>query len=157
MLPRMLRLAITLALSLTAMTAAAQAPAPLPAHIIAAVGLPGPGPARFANATIDFGTAAWAVVGCVSSSAGMCFATQHVVLTPAQRTELVRLWADVAAMPRCEPAAFAPGDPAFNVSTPSASYDGHLPAAAADLPARTTGVCAADTRLAWWLAQRLGV
>lgn len=145
------------ALTLSVATAAdGQAPAPMPAHIIAAVGLPGAGPARFANATIDFSTAAWAVDGCVSASAGVCFATQHVVLTPAQRTELVRLWADVAAMPLCEPAAFAPGDPAFNLSTPSASYDGHLPAAAADLPARTTGVCAADARLAWWLAQRLG-
>jgi hypothetical protein len=106
--------------------------------------------------SLTFGTGPWAIDGCVSSSAGGCYRTQHVVLTAEQRVEFIRLWAAVAAMPRCEPSAFAPGDPAYTIHTPGADYDGHLPAALAGLPTRTSGVCTADARLAWWLAQRLG-
>jgi hypothetical protein len=149
-----MRLALLAAVLLLPSLAAAQAPAPMPASLHAHIGLPG-SPGRFANVGIDFGTTAWELSGCISSGGG-CRATRSVTLTAAQRTELVRLWQEVATMGRCEPAGFHPGDPEYTIDTPAASYSGHLPAAAADVPARTTGPCLADARLAWWLVQTFG-
>lgn len=146
-------LALSLCLAWPAL-ALGQAPAPMPASLHAHIGLPG-SPGRFANLTIDFSQPSWEIVGCVSTGAG-CRATHTVTPSAAQRTELVRLWQDVAAMPRCEPAGFVPGDPEYGLDTPAASYTGHLPAAIADVPARTVGPCLADARLAWWLVQTFG-
>jgi hypothetical protein len=82
-----------------------------------------------------------------------CRATSHVTLSASQRAELTALWTDVTRMPRCEPAAFAPGDPEFVLSAGASTYRGHLPASSADLPSRAAGPCAADVRLAAWLAR----
>ena len=148
--------ALFVALLSSAAPSEAQAPPALPASLHAAVGLPGSGAPRFANATLDLGSAEWAVVGCIASVANVCLATQRVVLTTEQRTRFVRLWMEVASMPRCEPAGFSPGDPEYTLATPAAAYQGHLPRAAEDLAVRTSGPCLADARLALWLAQLLG-
>jgi len=134
-----------------------QAPRPLPARIDAVVGLPGTGSARWSNVNIDFSTATWALEGCVSSAPGACAATARIVLTQAQRQELVVLLQDALTPRRCEPEGFAPGDPEYTITTPAETWTGHLPRDAAQVPARTQGPCAAPTRLAWWLVRVLGV
>jgi hypothetical protein len=134
-----------------------QAPRPLPSRIDAVVGLPGTGPARWANVNIDFSTSEWALEGCAASAPGACAATARIVLTPTLRQELVLLVEDVLTPRRCEPEGFAPGDPAYTITTPSQTWAGHLPRDPAQVPARTRGPCAAATRLAWWFVRVLGV
>lgn len=134
-----------------------QAPRPLPARIDAVIGLPGTGPARYVNVSLDFSTAVWAIEGCVSSAPGACAATARIVLDQAQRLELVVLLQDALTPRRCEPEGFAPGDPEYTLDTPAQTWAGHLPRDPAQVPARTQGPCAAATRLAWWLVRALGV
>ena len=138
---------------LTTSTADAQANAPLPARLIATVGMTD-GSGRFANVTFEQSQAEWTLTGCISSTAG-CYRTQHIVLTPAQRTELTRRWSEVAAMPRCEPSAFAPGDPAYSITAGAVTYEGHLRVGMTDRATRTPGPCEADDRLAFWLSRQL--
>jgi hypothetical protein len=133
-----------------------QAPRPLPARIDAVVGLPGTGPAQWANVNIDFSNAAWALEGCVSSAPGSCRATARIVLTQSQRQELVVLLQDVLTPRRCEPEGFVPGDPEYSITTPSETWSGHLPRDSAQVATRTQGPCAATTRLAWWFVQAFG-
>jgi hypothetical protein len=152
---RLVPFAVVLSL-LLASSATAQLRVPLPRRLSGSVGLPDSPSPRFANVTVEFGPGDWAVVGCVSAISGSCLASRRVVLTPAQQSELLELWADVTAMPRCEPAGFVPGDPEYSLETGAVSYRGHLPAASANLAVRLAGRCLADARLAWWLAQQLG-
>lgn len=132
----------------------AQAPHPLPATIVAAVGQPDAAPASFVSVTVALGALPWTMTGCVSRTAGVCFATRRLVLTEADRRELVTRVEAVSGLGRCEPEGFSPGDPAYSLAFPAASYEGHLPARAALIPERTVGPCAAPARLAWWIAQR---
>lgn len=149
----------TVLLSLVALgalvpAAHAQAPHPLPARIHANVGMPGAGPASYANVDLDLGPLPWVMVGCVSRVAGTCFATQRVTLTDADRAALVTRIQEVYAVPLCEREGFAPGDPDYTMDFPATHYAGHLPADPRAIAARTVGPCAAPTRLAWWLAER---
>lgn len=139
---------------LTTSAVDAQANAPLPARFIATVGMTD-GSGRFANVTFEQSQAEWTLNGCISSTAEVCFATQRIVLTPAQRTELTRRWSEVAAMPRCEPAAFAPGDPTYRIVAGAVTYEGHLRVGMTDRATRTPGPCEADDRLAFWLSRQL--
>lgn len=132
----------------------AQAPHPLPARIRASVGMPGPAPVSYANVTVELGALPWVMVGCVSRVSGTCFATRRVTLTDADRAALVTRVQEVYAVPLCEREASAPGDPAYTMDFPANHYAGHLPADARNVASRTTGPCAAPTRLAWWLAER---
>jgi hypothetical protein len=146
-------LLLGLCLSLAA-RAQAQAPHALPAHVTAQIGLPGSGPARFANLTLTLGALPWVIEGCIASSAGVCFATARVELTEPQRRELVVILQLLAQRMRCPPPAAEPGDPAFTITTPSDVWQGALPADPARIAARTSGQCAAASQLAWWLASR---
>jgi len=141
----------------TAWAQPSQAPRPLPASIRAVIGLPGAGPARYANVTIDLSSGGWSLEGCESTGRGACRRTRRIVLAEAQRQELVRLLAEIDAMPRCEPEAYQPGDPEYELVMPAQTWTGHLPRNAADVPSRTQGTCAAPTRLAWWILQWFGV
>lgn len=153
-------LALVLSLLLFAIPgiAQAQAPAALPARIDAQIGLPGTGPARYLNVSIDLGSGPrWSITGCVASAPGACAATATIPLDDAGRRELVQRIQAMQARMRCPPPRPSPGDPTFTISTPSDSWVGALPRDPAQIPARTAGVCAASEGLAWWLVQRFGV
>ena len=147
-LSRMAAACLLLAMSMAAL---AQAQTSMPARITAIIGMPGSTP-RFANVTVEDGQT---LSGCIPSIAGGCERSRRIVLTPPQRSELARRWREVAAMPRCEPTAFAPGDPAYTIEVGTVTYQGHLPSAASEVATNTTGPCQADARFAWWLAQRM--
>lgn len=117
-------------------------------HVTAGI----PGAANFVTATLTRG-APLVVIGCVSSVAGACAATQRIVLDDDARAELEGAIAAVHAMPRCEPAGFTAGDPEYALELGGTSYTGHFPAAESQIAGRTAGPCLADARLAWWIAR----
>lgn len=72
-------------------------------------------------------------------------------LTEAQREEYATLVHAVEDMPLCEPMAFTPGDPEFTLGFSEDHRSGHLPATwGAESGANDP--CAAERRLAWWIA-----
>jgi TonB family protein len=136
--------------------AAVVAPSALPAEIEAHVHLPGPAPDEHLFVRVSLAPLPWTITGCVTGPHGACEETARVELSEADRAELVRLLAEVEAIPRCEPEGLFPGDRAYRLALTGAPrpYEGHLPADPAELPARTAGVCRADARLAQWIAAR---
>lgn len=126
-------------------------PAGVPPQIRATVGIDG---GRFVTATLESAAPA-AVVGCVSTVAGTCFATVRVPLDADAMSELAQHVTDVLAIPLCEPAALVPGDLSYTLSWPGAprSYEGPVPADESTMAARGSGPCRADARLAWWIAR----
>ncbi|MFO0682288.1 MAG: hypothetical protein U0234_09570 [Sandaracinus sp.] len=117
-----------------------------PIHATVAIGAD-----RFVTATLE----GRAVIGCVSSVVGTCFATLRVPLDGAAEAELAQLLADVRAIQLCEPEAIVPGDLDYQLSWEGAprAYAGHLPADESNIAARGSGPCRADARLAWWIAR----
>lgn len=115
---------------------------------------------RWVNVDVEVAADGTRLVGCVSSGRS-CRRTVAVALTASELAELAAREAAVAAMPRCEPSAFAPGDPAFHLAAGRYAGEGHVPAAWGVSPARAgsggeppgwSEACRADARLAHFLA-----
>ncbi|UJR87361.1 MULTISPECIES: hypothetical protein [Sandaracinus] len=136
--------------------ASAQSPEPLPARIDAVIELPGAGPPRFLNVSVDLGRGPWSIEGCVSSARGACSATAQIALDDADRRELVSRIQLAQARMRCPPPHSMPGDPTYTITTPSTSWEGALPRDPALVPSRL-GTCAGANSLAWFLVERFGV
>ncbi len=132
------------------------APPALPAEIRARVHLPGAVVDRHLFVTVSLDGLPWTITGCVTGPDGACEETLRVELDETGRTELVRLLAEVHAIPRCEPDAVFPGDRTYRLDLTGfpRPYEGNLPADPTQLAARNQGPCRADARLAWWIAQR---
>jgi hypothetical protein len=97
----------------------------------------------------------WTIDGCVSDRAGACDKTRHFDVRMEARHELIRIWEDVKATPRCEPEGQVPGDRRFELTWLGVKHAGVLPAAESDIAARNQGPCRAHARLAMWFARQL--
>jgi hypothetical protein len=125
-------------------------PTPLAGPFYAHVHAPGAEPKVHVNVSLT----EWTLTGCISEVQGACDKSGSFVVGPAGRAELLRIWKDVRATPRCEPEGRWPGDRFFEITHGDETFAGRLPASDADLPTRNAGPCRAGARLAMWFVHQ---
>lgn len=130
--------------------AAVAAVAPIVGAFHAHVHAPGVEPKVHVNVSLT----GWTLTGCISEVEGACDKTGSFDVGPAARAELVGIWNDVRATPRCEPEGRWKGDRFFEITHGDDTFAGRLPASDADLPARNAGPCRAGARLAMWFVHQ---
>ncbi len=125
-------------------------PAPIAGSFYAHVHAPGAAPKVHVNVSLT----EWTLTGCISEVPGACDKSGAFVVGPAGRTELLRIWKEVRATPRCEPEARVPGDRFFEITHGDETFAGRVPANEAELATRNDGPCRAGARLAMWFVHQ---
>lgn len=125
-------------------------PPPLAGAFYAHVHAPGEEPKMHVNVSL----AEWTLTGCISEVPGACDKTGSFVVGPAGRAELLRIWKEIRATPRCEPEGRWPGDRFFEITHGDETFAGRLPAREGDLATRNAGPCRAGARLAMWFVHQ---
>lgn len=87
-------------------------PAPLVGAFYAHVHAPGVAPKVHVNVSLM----EWTLTGCISEVQGACDKTGSYAVGPSGRVELLRIWSELRATPRCEPEARVPGDRFFEIT-----------------------------------------